>query len=102
MRTSPASHFRQRKNGPACNSVPKTGTKLRALYDLFISSKGQVIDFAASTGNGRPLADLIEYYGLDIRRVSPCKWVLAGEWFEEIYRDYIAEHLTSLEKQGAS
>jgi hypothetical protein len=59
-----------------------------------------VIDFAAV--HERPLSDLQDYYGLDIRRISRGKWVLAGEWFGLTYLDYIQEHLTSLEKQGAA
>jgi hypothetical protein len=97
MRTSPASHFRQRKIGPVCNSVPRIGTKLRSIYDLFISSKGQVIDFVAA--HERPLSDLQDYYGLDIRRISRGRWVLAGEWFGRVYLDYVAEHLAS-EQEG--
>jgi hypothetical protein len=103
MRSAPASRFRTgRKRHPTRNSIPSEGSRLRSLYDLFHSSKGRVIEFAASAGNGRPMSDLIEYYGLDIRRVDRCKWVLAGEWFGSTYQDYISEHLTSLEKQGAA
>jgi hypothetical protein len=102
MRTAPASRFRTtRKCHATRNSIPSEGTKLRALYDLFHASRGQVIDFSRP-GNGRPFNDLIDYYGLDIRRISRGKWVLAGEWFGKIYLDYIQEHLTSLEKQGAA
>jgi len=99
MRTTPASELKKQTRRQI-NSIPREGSKIRALYDLFHSNKGQVIDFA-SPCNDRPLSDLRDYYGLDISRVAPCKWVLAGEWFGRAYRDYIAEHLTSLE-QGAA
>lgn len=79
------------------NPIPREGSKIRAIYDLFHSNKGRVIDFAASTDNGRPMFALIEYYGLDIRRVAPRKWVLAGEWFGSEYRDYVIEHHDSEE-----
>jgi hypothetical protein len=97
MRLPPASEIKKQSRRQI-NSVPREGSRLRALYDLFHENRGRVIHFAASTGNGRPICDLIEYYGLDIRRIARCKWVLAGEWFGLHYRDYISEHLTSEER----
>jgi hypothetical protein len=98
---APASHFKtHRKSHAPRNSIPSEGSKLRAVYDLFQRSKGRVIDYA-SPNNDRLLADLQDYYGLDIRRVARCKWVLAGEWFGLIYRDYIAEHSTFEEEEAA-
>ena len=99
MRAAPASQFRKRK-GPRCNPMPGAGTQLRALYDLFMSSKGRVIDFNYPTG-GRPMLDLADYYGLDIRRVARGKWVLAGEWYGRVYLDYLAEHLASKKARAA-
>jgi hypothetical protein len=93
MRVAPASGFKTR------NSIPQAGTNLRKIYDLFQSSKGRVIDYS-SPNNDRLLADLTDYYGLDIRRVARCKWVLAGEWFGRAYLDYLAEHLTSQEVEA--
>jgi hypothetical protein len=98
MRTTPASELKKQTRR-RINSIPREGSRIRALYDLFHTNKGQVIDFAASTGNGRPMADLIEYYGLDIRRVARGRWVLAGEWFGRVYLDYVSEHLAS-EQEG--
>jgi hypothetical protein len=99
MRTAPASLFKTgRKSHATRNAIPSEGSKLRALYDLFYAHKGQVIDF--SRANDRPLLDLIDYYGLDIRRISRGRWVLAGEWFGRAYLDYLAEHLASQEVEA--
>lgn len=74
---------------------PTAGTKIREIYDLFILNKGIVIRFTSQQGRGhdRAVQDLINYYGLDIRKISHGKWVLAGEWFGKVYIDYIAEHI---------
>jgi hypothetical protein len=94
MRSAPASLFKTgRKSHAPRNAIPSEGSKLRAIYDRFQASKGRVIEFSRT--NDRPLLDLQDYYGLDIRRVSRGKWVLAGEWFGRVYLDYVSEHLAS-------
>jgi hypothetical protein len=100
MRSAPASLFKTgRKSHAPRNAIPSEGSKLRAIYDRFQASKGRVIDYS-SPNNDRLLADLTDYYGLDIRRVARCKWVLAGEWFGRAYLDYLAEHLASQEVEA--
>ena len=88
MRTAPASHLRKR-HARACRAVPCIGSRLREIYDLFMSRKGQIVEFSHDA-QGRRLEDLRDYYGLDIRRVSRGKWVLAGEWFGRTYLDYVS------------
>ena len=96
MRCANVSVIKGEKNGFPRHAVPAEGTKLRSLYDLFMCRKGEVLEDAISVrlkGNGRALADLRDYYGLDIRCIGYRQWVLAGEWFGRVYVDYIAERI---------
>lgn len=99
MRALPASHLK----GSARLQVhprPRDGTKLRKLYDLFAASKGKAIPFKCA-GYQRQVADLVDYYGLDIRRVRNGTWILAGEWFGRVYVDYIADRLAKHDCEAA-
>ena len=49
---------------------------------------------------GRTITDLRDYYGLDIRKITTRKWVLAGEWIGRTYVDYIADHLARLDREA--
>jgi hypothetical protein len=70
--------------------IPREGTQLRALYDLFVANKGRVVDVSPTMRGGRALSDLTDYYEMDIRKLGHRRWVLAGEWFGPDYVDYIA------------
>ncbi len=69
------------------NDIPREGSKIRAVYDLFQANKGRVIFI---NFNGVHPDQLTDYYGLDIRNMGYGKWVLAGEWFGKVYLDYIS------------
>jgi hypothetical protein len=82
--------------------TPREGTKTRILLDLFKSRPGIPFEFKiAGSGDARRMSDLRDYYGMDIRclqhgnrRTSrPSIWVLAGEWVNDTYVDYIAERI---------
>lgn len=99
-----------------CQLVPREGTKLRVLYDRFMTNKGLPIEMNFSEEAGRTcrryLHDLRDYYGLDIRCLkrrggnrcgktpNPSEWVLAGEWFGRTYVDYIAERLAKHDREA--
>jgi hypothetical protein len=91
MRHEPASSLRGKSTSPT-NPVPKEGTQIREVYDLFQANKGVPIDFKTKR-NTRVVADLVDFYGLDIRRIRNGVWVLAGEWFGKVYVDYIAQNI---------
>lgn len=99
MRIEPPSRIKRihggaSHGGPPVQDIPREGTKLRSLYDVFQANKGIVI--AGGFGDrriSRKMEDLRDYYGLDIRRIRNGHWVLAGEWFGLKYVDYIAERL---------
>lgn len=76
------------------NEVPGEGTKIREIYDLFQANKGRVISFSFGR-NQKILKNLIDFYGLDIRNIGQCKWVLAGEWFGKVYVDYITQRMNN-------
>lgn len=88
MRLVPASHLKGRATKIVA-SMPREGTKLRELYDLFQSNKGQVIAINRTKQTGRRFEDLIDFYGLDIQHVRLGQWILAGEWFGENYVSYL-------------
>jgi|SRR5882724_8899568 len=99
-RCTSVSHFLRAKRGAPTQDIPREGTHLREVYDLFQSSKGVPIEW--SPGNrGKYIMDLTDFYGLDIRRLQSgnsrsgrkSQYVLAGEWIGRVYIDYIAERL---------
>lgn len=89
-----ASASGKRKQG--ANSVPREGTKWRAMYDLLMANKGIPVDIPLNEfgkSHGRIVAALRDFYGLDIVRISRGRWVLAGEWKGSQYVDYIADRI---------
>jgi len=83
------------------NTVPREGTAIREIYDLFQANKGVPIEFTIPR-NRRVVDSLIDFYGLDIRclhrgrrHCGKSRWVLAGEWFGSVYVDYVAAHVCS-------
>ncbi|WP_458756651.1 hypothetical protein ACSVBT_12790 [Afipia sp. TerB] len=85
------------------NSIPREGSKIRKVYDLFYANKGRPVEFQTSDcGDPNIIGKLIDFYGLDIRLIRNgssrvgrrSQWILAGEWFGLTYVDYIADHLT--------
>jgi len=88
--------------------MPKPGTKIRRLWDLLQMYKGEVIELPLSTEYNTGITYLIDFYGLDIRKLedrqhkgrrggSSCaKWILAGEWFGSEYVDYISRNKRKL------
>lgn len=90
MRTLSVTDIKSRKT-IMNQQMPRDGTKLRQVYDLFQRNKGNTIEFAVTRQTiARQISDLRDYYGLDIIRIGKCQWVLAGEWFGRVYIDYIA------------
>lgn len=97
MRHAPASQLLGRATNPA-GAAPRQGTQLRAVYDLFQANRGRPIAFLTSDfGGPNRIAQLVDYYGLDIRRLRRGRWILAGEWFGRVYVDYVAQRLTQSE-----
>ena len=106
MRILPASSYKTKKSkgGVAAppltkDGMPELGSLRRQMFDYFRDRKGMPIlneelkKFDKGI-KGRVLADLIDYYGLDIRSVPDCHHkTLCGEWFGDKYVDYIAEKL---------
>jgi len=80
------------RHSPPHHLVPTEGTKIRAVFDLFMANKGIPVHYKAAKGEVQ-LYYLRDFYGLDIRRVGPQRFVLAGEWFDTVYIDYIADRL---------
>lgn len=79
--------------------IPREGTKIRELYDLFIGRKGQVVRVAQAGRRQTAIRRLQDSYGLDVRPLGKGRWMLVGEWCGKVYLDYTPEaiaenHLT--------
>lgn len=98
------------KGGQTLQKIPRPGTRLRELYDLFQMNKGIVIEEPLTMRyNYNYFITLIDFYGLDIRKIGEVqhknkrgmrtgRWVLAGEWFGADYVDYISKNKQKLAK----
>jgi hypothetical protein len=72
------------------NPEPKEGSYTREVYDLFLSHKGRVFSPQSSTKFLIRVGYLRDFYGLDIRCLGQKRWLLAGEWHNDKYEDYVA------------
>lgn len=80
----------------AIQQVPRSGTRVRELFDLFIMYKGQIIQLDYKVEKNRcNLSTYIVYlktfYGLDIVYVGKHRWRLIGEWIGAKYVSYEAD-----------
>lgn len=109
MRTESATSFKEKKTGATKQKVPREGTQLRELWNIFQMHKGEVVILPITViYPKRCIIDLVDYYGLDIRNFGQTygkgrgckasKWILAGEWFGKEYIDYIARNKKKLKK----
>ena len=60
---------------------------------VFCANKGVPVRYVTRQNNPNQISVLCDEYGLDIRRLAYRKWVLAGEWFGDVYVDYIADRI---------
>lgn len=107
MRTLTVAELKRKHSGAPTNKVPTEGTDLRKVYDLFQANKGVPISDSVYGVIGRhstrAIADLTDYYGLDLRNLGSDRhprWTLVGEWFGRVYVDYVAERLKEREGKG--
>lgn len=89
------------KNGwkPRC-LVPTEGTKIRGVYDQFMAHRGEPIAFTIDPRYPTAIDQLMNVYGLDIRRLRNGHWLLAGEWFGREYVDYVAARFHALDQSS--
>ena len=83
-----SAHVIKSKIAPT-NHKPKDGTATRKAYDLFYTNKGKPVPFCTTPVNYAALNQLIDVYGLDIRRLKKNTWCLVGEWYGKVYIDYL-------------
>ena len=94
MKVLSAEQMKGSKYGPKTRRAhPKEGSKLRQLYDYFLMNRGLVIQISFNRKDCSNVEVLRDFYGLDIRNIRRGAWVLAGEWINGKYKDYIAEQL---------
>jgi hypothetical protein len=90
MRTISAARMKGNGMGHT-NRIPREGTHLRKIWDLFQSTPGVVIPMVLLGKNKNTLFQLRDFYGLDIRCIRYGKWCLCGEWVQGGgYIDYVA------------
>lgn len=70
------------------DGLPKIGSKVREIYDLFASNKGQIITYSFSSDGIVIIENLRNFYGCDIRKLKTRKWILAGEYINGKYVSY--------------
>ncbi len=91
MRGATVTQLKGGRRRAVLKTRPDPDSHLGEVYDLLFASKGEAISLSGVLGSQRAIADLTDYYGLDIRRVGRCLYVLAGEWCGRAYIDYVAE-----------
>lgn len=72
---------------------PTPGSKIREVYDFFMSNKGRVVNYTHIVNHRNMMERLVDDYGLDIRCVKRGQWLLAGEWVGRVYIDYVVERM---------
>jgi hypothetical protein len=97
--TSVAAMKRQTASRPR-RDRPHPNTKIGQVYDYFQANKGKVVPYIQGNTRGTTMSQLIDVYGLDIRRMGHKQYALVGEWFGKVYIDYLATP-ASEEKQHA-
>ncbi len=116
MRMSSAARAKGNQMGGHTRLVPKDGTYIRQMYDMFKANPATPMylpGFRQYSRNGGALENLRNFYGLDIRafgeqrppsgrqgRPSKRYW-LVGEWFGKTYLDYIADRRAREEREAA-
>lgn len=75
--------------------LPREGSKIRAVYDIFDRFKGQEINFTelvSTISERKDIHSRIKYlndmYGMDIIHVRPHTWKYVGEYIGSKYVDY--------------
>jgi len=111
MRCQTVSRAKGKVNG-VLQPMPREGSRLRKVYDLFQANKGRPVEFQIGMFGPDPNAinKLMDFYGLDIRRIRSgssrvgrvSTWVLAGEWFGRVYVDYVADHVAASSTEEAA
>jgi hypothetical protein len=88
----------QLKKGKRCaiQQVPREGSKVRMMYDLFNKYKGHSIYLGADKNVDLRVRYLGDFYGLDIVHVGKGKWCMKGEWFGAKYVSYEVEKVLNV------
>lgn len=77
----------------AIQRLPKAGSKVRELFDLFQQFKGQLIDLGTFDKLiWLRIKYLKDMYGMDIVHVSKGRWRLHGEYVGSKYVIYVDDH----------
>lgn len=68
---------------------PKEGTKLRDLYELFMSNKGIVLEVNNTEHPyaAKAIDQLNDFYDLDIKKIKRGQWRLCGQY---VGKEYVA------------
>jgi hypothetical protein len=111
-RVSSPENIKGSRRGYFRGTMPRVGSKLRELWDLLHAYKGVPFeDELTMRFPNTAISQLTDFYGLDIRNLgSTCrgqgmgrgkgrsKWLLAGEWIDGKYHDYVAEKKSNMAK----
>jgi hypothetical protein len=101
MKCQSAADAKHYNHGRLKTDLPNEGTRVREVYDLFQNNKGSILNTTLNElgCDYTTISQLVDFYGLDIRRLGHRKWCLVGEWFGKTYIDYLAESIKPKRKQ---
>lgn len=81
----------------ALQSLPRQGSRTRAIYDFFHQNKGKVVQISFDKQNSTLVHRLRIEYGMDLRclrqghRYLEGEWIFAGEYDGPNFIDYVHE-----------
>ena len=98
MKAISAAEMKGYHSGRDLSAPPKEGSNRRALYDLLMAHKAEVVDIRGIPFTNRQMrlaaiCALRAEYGLDIRLQRRFHYMLVGEWCGRVYVDYLAEKI---------
>lgn len=88
MRMKSAGMLKLNKNPLNRDGLPRPGSKLRELYDMFKLNKGKIVNYDNYKTGSSMIRSLTDFYGCDIRHLKVKKYMLAGEYIDGKYVSY--------------
>lgn len=88
---------------------PREGSRLRAIYDLLLTHRGDVVEFDAKKHDALVRSYLGDFYGMEIESSDGRargqtgkvrRWRLVGEWLGSQYVDYRGSYQQLAAKPG--
>lgn len=84
------------------HQLPREGSRIRGLYDLFSMYKGHIIDLgpALPKNHYMTIQQLVDFYGMDIHHIGKGKFCFSGEYIGSRYVSYDEQHRLMIKPKG--